>query len=471
VSAAPGSESNPLRVAIIGSGPSGFYAAEALHKRDDVTVQVDMFDRLPTPFGLVRGGVAPDHQKIKSVTKAYDRIADHPEFRFFGNVEFGRDLAREDLAAYYHATIYAVGSRGDRRLGIPKDYLPGSHGAAEFVGWYNAHPDFRRLSFDFSHSAATVVGNGNVAMDVARVLARSQAELRETDIADHALAALAESAITDIYVLGRRGPAQAAFTLKELRELGQLEDAEVVVDPADLEFDETTTAWLRKNPDGQRDKILEVLRGYSDAPSRGAGKRIVFRFLVSPIEVVGDERVEGVEMARNALHLSDDGSLRPRATDERETLDTGLVFRAIGYKGTALPDVPFDHRGGVIPNDCGRVTDGDQPRVGEYCVGWIKRGPSGVIGTNKPDAVESVGALFADLDAGLLDHEVPTRAVLERLLNERSDVVGYEQWQLIDELEKQRGSAAGDRPRTKFSSVEEMLHALAEASAPTSQAE
>ena len=459
-----GTAGNPLRVAIIGSGPSGFYAAEALHKRDDLIVQVDMFDRLPTPFGLVRGGVAPDHQKIKSVTKAYDRIADHPEFRFFGNVEFGRDVVRDDLLAYYHAVIYAVGSRGDRRLDIPNDHLPGSHGAAEFVGWYNAHPDYRRLSFDFSHVAAAVVGNGNVAMDVARVLARSQRELRETDMAEHALESLAASAITDIYVLGRRGPAQAAFTLKELKELSQLEDAEVVVDPADLEIDEPTQRWLDENPDGQRDKILEVLRDYAQTPSRGAAKRIVFRFLISPNTVRGSERVTGIELTHNTLVEADDGSLRPRPTDRREDLDVGVIFRAIGYKGTALADVPFDHRGGVIPNDAGRVMDGASPRVGEYCVGWIKRGPSGVIGTNKPDAVESVAALLADFDAGSLERQVPPRAVLEKLLAERSDVVGYEQWQLIDELERRRGDAAGDRPRAKFSSVEEMLRALAEAS-------
>jgi len=460
-----GSETRPLRVAIIGSGPSGFYAAEALHRRDDVFVQVDMFDRLPTPFGLVRGGVAPDHQKIKSVTKAYDRIAEHPEFRFYGNVEFGRDLVHEDLTAYYHAIIYAVGSRGDRRLGIPKDYLPGSHGAAEFVGWYNAHPDFRRLSFDLNGMTAAVVGNGNVAIDVARILASTPAELRGTDMADHAVEALSASKITNINVLGRRGPAQAAFTLKELRELDELEDAQVAVDPADLELDDGTREWMEANPDRSRDKILEVLGDYARAPKRGCSRRIVLRFLVSPTKIIGDKRVEALGLVRNALYSEDNGSIRSRPTDREETLSTRLVFRAIGYRGTALPGVAFDEREGVIPNVHGRVFDAGDPRVGEYCVGWIKRGPSGVIGTNKPDAVETATALFEDFDAGLLERpDVPPREVLEGLLTERSDFVSYEEWQLLDELERQRGENAGDRPRQKFTSVEQMLGALAEAS-------
>jgi len=463
--AALGSERIPLRVAIVGSGPSGFYAAEALHKREDVVVQVDMFDRLPTPFGLVRGGVAPDHQKIKSVTKAYDRIAEHPEFRFYGNVEFGRDLVHEDLTAYYHAIIYAVGSRGDRRLGIPKDYLPGSHGAAEFVGWYNGHPDFRRLGFDLSGGTAAVVGNGNVAIDVARILASTPAELHATDMADHAVEALSASRITEIHVLGRRGPAQAAFTVKELRELGELEDADVVVEPADLELDEQTRAWMQANPDRSRDKILEVLGEFATVPRCRASRRIVFRFLVSPTEIIGDASVEALGLVRNVLYRENDGSIRSRPTDQTDRLETGLVFRAIGYRGTALPGVAFDEHAGVIPNVRGRVFDAGDPRVGEYCVGWIKRGPSGVIGTNKPDAVETAAALFDDFDAGLLERpDTPSREVLERLLAERSDFVSYEEWQLIDALERRRGEEAGDRPRQKFTSVEQMLGALAEAS-------
>ena len=461
-----GTSSRPLRVAIVGSGPSGFYAAEALHKSEGLVVQVDMFDRLPTPFGLVRGGVAPDHQKIKSVTKAYDRIAEHPEFRFYGNVEFGRDVLHEDLVAYYHAVIYAVGSRGDRRLGIPRDYLPGSHGAAEFVGWYNGHPDYRRLSFDFGHPRAAVVGNGNVAIDVARILASTRRELEATDMPEYAIESLAAGEITEVQILGRRGPAQVAFTLKELRELGELEDADVIIDPADLDLDELVREWMERTPDAARDRILATLDEFASRPVRGAGKRIVFRFLVSPVEVRGEERVSGLRLVHNSLRESD-GALRPQAGDRFEDLETGLVFRAIGYRGTALPGVPFDEASGVIPNRGGRVQENDAPRTGEYCVGWIKRGPSGVIGTNKPDAVESARALIEDLESGVLgERDVPPRSVLEQFLAERSDVVSYAQWQLIDALEQRAGAASGNRPRQKFTSVERMLAALAEAGDP-----
>lgn len=461
-----GTPERPLRVAVVGSGPSGFYAAEHLQEQQDLVVQVDMYDRLPTPFGLVRGGVAPDHQKIKSVTKVYDRIAGHPEFRFYGNVELGRDLTHDDLVAYYHAIIYAVGARTDRRMGIPREHLPGSHSATEFVGWYNAHPDYRSLGFDLSATSAAVVGNGNVAMDLARILASPPELLAGTDIAEHALDALAQARIREIHVLGRRGPAQAAFTNKELKELGELPDVDVVVDPADLRLDPLSAAYATAHPDRTRERNLEILAEYAAAPPRGARTRIVLHFLVSPIEILGQDRVEGLTMVHNELYESEDGTLRPRPTDRRTTLRVGLVFRAIGYQGVPLPGVPFDAMSGVIPNVAGRIVD---PRTGgpiggEYVVGWIKRGPRGIIGTNKPDSQETVRMLLEDLAAGRLDKEdVPGRHVLERLLSERrQDFVSYEDWQLIDLLEQERGRASGDRPRVKFSRVEEMLHALQE---------
>jgi ferredoxin--NADP+ reductase len=462
----PGTQETPLRVAVIGSGPSGFYAAEHLQEQEHLAIQVDMYDRLPTPFGLVRGGVAPDHQKIKSVTRVYDRIADHPEFRFYGNVEMGRDLTHADLSAYYHAIIYAVGARTDRRMGIPREHLPGSHSATEFVGWYNAHPDFRHLGFDLSSERAVVVGNGNVAMDLARILASPVDLLAGTDIAQHALDQLTASRIREIHVLGRRGPAQAAFTNKELKELGELPGVDVVVDPADLELGAELEARLAADPDRTRDRNLEILRQYAGrAPSR-APRRIILHFLVSPVEILGSERVEALVVAHNELYESEDGSLRPQATERRTTLPVGLVFRAIGYQGVPLPGIPFDAMAGVIPNEAGRIID---PRTaapvgGEYVVGWIKRGPRGIIGTNKPDSQETVRMLLEDLEAGRLDKpEVPSRAVLERLLAERRhDFVSYDDWQLIDLLEQERGRAAGERPRLKFSRVEEMLHALAE---------
>jgi ferredoxin/flavodoxin---NADP+ reductase len=461
-----GTTDTPLRVAVIGSGPSGFYAAEHLQAQEHLVIQVDMYDRLPTPFGLVRGGVAPDHQKIKSVTRVYDRIAGHPEFRFYGNVEMGRDLTHADLTAYYHAIIYAVGARTDRRMGIPREHLPGSHSATEFVGWYNAHPDFRHLGFDLSSERAVVVGNGNVAMDLARILASPPELLAATDIAEHALEQLAGGRIREIHVLGRRGPAQASFTNKELKELGELPDVDVVVDPADLELGPEVEAHLAAEPDRTRDRNLEILRDYASREPAGAPRRIVLHFLVSPVEILGSERVEALVVVHNELYESEDGSLRPQPTERRSTLPVGLVFRAIGYQGVPLPGIPFDAMAGVIPNEAGRIIDPrtGEPVAGEYVVGWIKRGPRGIIGTNKPDSQESVRMLLDDLAQGRLHkEEVPSRGVLERLLAERRhDFVSYDDWQLIDLLEQERGRALGDRPRVKFSRVEEMLHALQE---------
>jgi ferredoxin/flavodoxin---NADP+ reductase len=476
-----GTQDTPLRVAVIGSGPSGFYAAEHLQEQEHLVIQVDMYDRLPTPFGLVRGGVAPDHQKIKSVTRVYDKIAGHPEFRFYGNVEMGRDLTHADLTAYYHAIIYAVGARTDRRMGISREHLPGSHSATEFVGWYNAHPDFRHLGFDLSVERAVVVGNGNVAMDLARILASPAELLAATDIAEHALEQLGRSRIREIHVLGRRGPAQAAFTNKELKELGDLPDVDVVVDPADLDLGPELEARLAAAPNRTRDRNLEILREYAARAATGASRRIVLHFLVSPVEILGSERVEQLVVVHNELYESEDGSLRPQPTARRTSLPVGLVFRAIGYQGVPLPGIPFDAMAGVIPNRAGRIIDPrtGEPVRGEYVVGWIKRGPRGIIGTNKPDSQETVAMLLADLAEGRLDkQEVPSRAVLERLLAERRhDFVSYDDWQLIDLLEQERGRASGDRPRVKFSRVEEMLHALqerkrtAEAGPPDGQGE
>ncbi|WP_119072591.1 FAD-dependent oxidoreductase [Aggregatilinea lenta] len=465
----PGTFANPLRVAIIGSGPAGFYLAEQLFKQKGLAVEIDMFDRLPTPFGLVRGGVAPDHPKIKTVTRAYDRIASSPSFRFYGNVTVGEDLTRADLTRHYHAIVYAVGAQTDRKLGIPGEDLSGSHAATDFVGWYNGHPDYTGRRFDLNAESVAVIGNGNVAMDVVRILARTPDELCATDIADYALDALRRSRVKTIYMLGRRGPAQAAFTNPELKELEELGGAEVHVDPAELVLDPLTEAMIEMGADRSVDRNLEILRHYSELPVQGKPKTIDLRFLVSPVEILGTTRVEAIRVVKNELYRAGDGSLRSRPTGEYETLPVGLVFRSIGYRGVALPGVPFDTARGIIPNRAGRVTDlAGAVQPGEYAVGWIKRGPTGIIGTNKPDAQETAQQLIADVAENALLHPAsPSRGSLEALLHAHNvRYVTYQDWQILDRLEQERGQRLG-RPRVKFCRVEEMLAALAEATHET----
>ena len=454
-----GTAENPLRVAIVGSGPSGFYSAGHLlqsKKHPDLVAQVDMFDRLPTPWGLVRGGVAPDHPNIKAVSRVYEKTAAHPEFRFFGNVELGRDIHHDDLTKRYHAVIYAVGAQTDKRMGIPGEDLPGSWAATEFVAWYNGHPDYRDLEFDLSHERAIVIGNGNVAADVARMLALTRDELAATDVADHALEVMAESGIKEIVVLGRRGPAQAAFTNPELLELGEMADADCFVDAEDCQLDPLSREWLEsEEADATSKKNVEILHGYSSREPMGKNKRIVLRFLVSPTEILGEDKVEGIRICRNELR-DEGGRIRACATDQSEEIPAGIVFRSIGYKGVPLPDLPFDERSGTIPNEAGRIAD--QP--GEFVVGWIKRGPTGIIGTNKRDAQETVDALMEDLEAGrLLDPADPDRDSLEELIAERRPGhVTYAGWEAIDHAEKSAGEPQG-RPRVKLTSFDELLDA------------
>jgi ferredoxin--NADP+ reductase len=464
----PGTQEEPLRVAIVGSGPSGFYAAGHLLKDKERVTQVDVFDRLPTPWGLVRGGVAPDHPNIKAVSRVYEKTAQHPEFRFFGNVELGRDISRDELLERYHAVIYAVGAETDRRMGIPGEDLPGSWAATQLVAWYNGHPDYRELEFDLDCERVAVVGNGNVAADVARMLALTRDELAETDVADHALEALERSRIKEIVVLGRRGPAQAAFTNPELLELGEMTDADVYVDERDVELDPLSREWLEgEGSDITARKNVEILADYSKRKPQGKNKRIVLRFLVSPVEIGGESKVESITIRRNVLERDETGVLRPTPTDETETIPVGLVFRSIGYRATPLDGVPFDERRAVIPNESGRVTgeDGEQ-RTGEYTVGWIKRGPTGIIGTNKRDAQETVNALLEDLEQGRLrEPAAPGRAELEQLLRERKpDLVSYAGWEAIDRAEREAGEPQG-RPRVKYTSFDELLEAAAAADA------
>ena len=451
---------SPLRVAIVGSGPAGFYAADHVLRREGVTAEVDMFDRLPTPFGLVRGGVAPDHPKIKSVIRVYEKTAARDGFRFFGNVQLGRDVSAAELAGRYHAVIYAYGAETDRHLGIPGEELPGSGPATAFVGWYNAHPDYADRQFDLSCERAVVIGNGNVAADVTRMLALTRDELTTTDTADHAIEGLGDCRVQEIIVLGRRGPVQAAFTNPELRELGEMVDADIHVDPAELELDDLSRAYLESEADITARKNFEILTGFASKEPEGKPKRIVLRFLCSPIEVQGDGRVERVVVGRNELYRDETGAIRPRDTGERETIEAGLVLRSIGYKGIEIEGLPFDDRRGVIPNEAGRVIDreagGHLP--GQYVVGWIKRGPSGVIGTNKKDAQDTVDRLFEDLEAGSVPepaHSDPD--AVDALLRERKpDHVTYRGWEAIDRAEVERGKPHG-RPRVKFCRIDEMV--------------
>ena len=447
----------PPRVAIVGAGPAGAFAATSLLRaRGDA--EIDLFERLPTPWGLLRGGVAPDHQEIKRLQDTFDRETLRRGCRFLGNVEVGGDVSHAELMRHYTAVIYATGAQTDKSLGIPGEDLPGSLAATEFVAWYNGHPDYRDLEPDLSAERAVVIGNGNVAADVTRMLALSEQELERTDVADHALAALRESRIREVVVLGRRGPAQAAFTSAELRELGRLGGVDLHVDTAEVELDPVSREWLSEEGTFTARKNVELLRAFSACGGSDASRRIVLRFLRSPVEIRGSARVEAVDVRRNEIVRTDDGLLRARAVDEAvETLECGLVLRSVGYRAVPLPDVPFDERHFVLPNERGRVFSPDGERLpGVYAVGWVKRGPTGILGTNKRDAEETVSCLAEDLRA-LPAPPNPGREAIDALLAaRRPDLVTTEGWRAIDALELERGRTA-ERPRVKLASRDELI--------------
>ncbi len=460
-----GSSEAPLRVAIIGAGPAGFYAAAHFLKQKEFTVEVDLFDKLPTPFGLVRGGVAPDHQKIKAVTRKYHKTALHPSFRFYGNIELGKHITVEELRTFYHVICYSMGTQTDRKLGIPGEDLQRSHSATEFVAWYNGHPDYRHLSFDLTQEKVVVVGVGNVAVDVARILCRTPEELALTDIADYALDALSASRVREVVMLGRRGPAQAAFTNPEVKELGEMIDADAFVLPEEARLDPISEAHLQEHPDRTIERKLEIIHELTRNTAPTRSRRLVIRFLVSPVALIDDGHgaVGGVKLVKNELYQTEDGRIRPRPTDVYEEYEAGLVFRSVGYRGVPIPGIPFNERWGVILNDRGRVLASDtrEPLVGEYSAGWIKRGPSGVIGTNKADAVETVECILEDVVAGrTLTPQFPTREGLDRFLLQRQpDVFTYQDWEKLDEIEVHRG-ASQNRPRVKFTDIESMIEAV-----------
>jgi ferredoxin--NADP+ reductase len=452
------------RVAIVGAGPAGAFAAASL-LRAHGAIEIDLLERLPTPWGLLRGGVAPDHQEIKRLEDTFDKQTLARGCRFLGNVEVGVDVSHADLMRHYTAVIYATGAQTDKSLGIPGEDLPGSRPATEFVAWYNGHPDYRGLRFDLSAKRAVVIGNGNVAADVTRILTLSDRELAGTDVADHALAALRESRIEEVVVLGRRGPAQAAFTSAELRELGRLEGVDARVEPGEAELDPVSRAWLTEEGTFTARKNVELLREFAARPARtDARRRIVLRFLRSPVEIVGSGRVEAIAVRRNEIVHADDGTLRARALDEEpETIECGLVLRSVGYRAVPLPDVPFDERAFVLPNERGRVLTSDgSPLPGVYAVGWIKRGPTGILGTNKRDAEQTVSCLAEDLRAGALPAPAnPEREQFDALLAQRKpDLVTVEGWRAIDAHELEHGRRE-QRPRVKLASREELLAAAA----------
>jgi ferredoxin--NADP+ reductase len=457
-----GDSTNLLRIAIVGAGPSGFHAAEALFKAG-LALTCDLYEQLPAPYGLVRHGVAPDHAKLKQATTLYDRIAAHPGFSYLGNVAVGQAIQVADLRAAYHAVVLTYGAQADRRLDCPGEDLPGSHTATEFVGWYNGHPHYRERRFDLTAERAVVIGQGDVATDVARILAKTEAELAGTDIAAHALAALAESRVREIWVVGRRGPVQAKATAKDLREFGELAACVPVVDPAELALDPASAQELADPRFAGGAANLTVYQGFAaagggaPAATAGATRRCVFRFLLRPVEILGQGRVEGLVLERCRLE-GEPGQLVARGTGERLVVPCGLVFRAVGYRTLALPGLPFDPVAGHLPHERGRVIEaGAAP--GLYTAGWSKRGPTGHLPTNRACAYETVATLLEDLPR-LAQAPRPGAAGILPLLAARGvRVVDWAGWKRIDAAEVARGAASG-KPREKFTAVAEMLAAL-----------
>jgi NADPH-dependent glutamate synthase beta chain and related oxidoreductases len=453
-----GSPDNPLRVAIIGSGPSGFYATEALLK-SGITVKIDMLERLPAPYGLVRNGVAPDHQKLKQVIQLYDKIAEAKQFNFLGNVTAGRDITIAELKNTHHAIIFACGAESDRKLGIPGENLHGSHTATEFVGWYNGHPDYCDREFDLSHETAVIIGQGNVAADVARILAKTVDELMYTDIAQYALEELAESKIREIQVIGRRGPAQAKFTPKELREFGELSGCNPVVAVDDLVLNSASQKELADKSNVGNLKIYELFKEYSERPPSSKMKRCYFRFLLGPVELRGPGRLQTVVLEKNSLS-GEPMNQYARGTGEKIEMEAGILFRSIGYKGVPLPGLPFDDKLGIIPNTDGRIMENGTVQPGLYAAGWIKRGPTGIIGTNRADSVATIGSLLADVNENMSTTSKPGADALLPILRERKvHYVTFPEWKKIDAQEVELGKPKS-KPREKFTTVKDMLSVI-----------
>jgi ferredoxin--NADP+ reductase len=449
-----------MRVAIIGSGPSGFYAAEALLKQADREIHVDMFDRLPTPFGLVRIGVAPDHQSIKTIARVYEKTAARPHFRFMGNVCLGRDVTVKDLRRHYHQIIYAIGNEDDRRLGIPGEGIARSTPASVFIGWYNGHPDYKDAKIDLSVSRIAVVGHGNVALDVARILLHDPAELEKTDITAHALDALRRSNVNEIFVLGRRGPEDATFTPSELRAFGEMENIEIIIEPgalADCTIPET---------DGitQQEKNLQIFQSFSKRQYAGKAKKLHLQFWVSPYEVIADSagKVTALALEKNRSEIDPDGSVKTLGTGETQILEVGMMLSAIGYAARRIDGIPYDENKKIIANENGRVVDPVNRKVipHEYVVGWARSGPQGLIGSHKGASARVVDLMLADA-AGIEERELPNREAITAMLHDRGvQTVSFDEWKQLDDVEIARGALRG-APRDKIADVDAMLTVLA----------
>jgi ferredoxin--NADP+ reductase len=465
-----GTAERPVRVAIVGAGPAGFFLADALLRREAPVFDVDVLERLPTPFGLVRAGVAPDHQQIKGVTKTFAKTAAHARFRFLGGVRVGHDVAVEELRAHYDQVVFAIGSAGDRRLGVPGEELAGVHAGTAFVGWYNAHPDFVDFPFALDAERAVVVGVGNVAMDIARVLLRSPDELAKTDIAGHALEALRTSKVREVVLLARRGPAQAAFDERELRDIAALEGVRVEIDRSVVE----AAAALAGELDPASRKNVQLMQSLAEAEPRDATRTLRLEFLASPIELRGNAegRICAVAIERNRLSRDARGQWQARGTGELFEIEAGLLFRSVGYFGVPLAGVPFDEKNGIVKNVDGRVHDGEGPMLGVYAVGWCRRGPSGVIGTNKADANAVAEKLIEDVPSlhATTAHARTHAAFDAHLVARGAHVTTFADWLSLDRVEIEAGQGRG-KIREKFTSVAQMMNHLLRAAGPSDGAD
>lgn len=456
-----GTEERPLTVGIIGSGPSGFYTAEALIK-SGLTVEIDMLEYLPTPFGLVRAGVAPDHQKIKGVTTIYERIARSPEFRFWGNVNYGEDISYDELKELFDVVVYAIGAQSDTKMNIPGIELDGCFSATKFVAWYNGHPDYQDLDFDPNAESVTIIGMGNVALDIARILALSEDELNRTDIPHENVEKLAKSSIKEINIVARRGPLQAAFTPAGSREFPELEEAIAYTDPSELQLEGNSQLILEQTQDKRVISNLKFLEQISNHKPEEDKARINFIFRRSPVQVNGKEKVESLDLVKNELFADETGKVHLTATQSVEQIKTDLLITSIGYRVKPVPGIPIDEKRGTIENSDGRVTENGELREGEYVVGWAKRGANGIIGTNKSDSIATIDNLLFDvnsLEKPLLPEPQELR-VLKLLVDKGVHFVPFEDWKLIDDIEKTEG-AEKEKPREKVTNVHEMIKIIA----------